>query len=81
MEFYLLWCEGVLTRFGRVLRGGRGEYAGLIRGMQRDVLRIKGEIQSVGDEIGFILGYIFGHEKGDTTTGVDMDDEWGGISD
>ena len=49
--------------------------------MQRDVLRIKGEIQSVGDEIGFILGYIFGHEKGDTTTGVDMDDEWGGISD
>ena len=81
VEFYLLWCESVLTRFGRVLRGGRGEYAGLIRGMQRDVLRIKGEIQSVGDEIGFILGYIFGHEKGDTTTGVDMDDEWGGISD
>jgi len=81
VEFYLLWCEGVLTRFGRVLRGGRGEYAGLLRAMQRDVLRIKQEIQGVGDEIGFILGFIFGHEKGDTTVNNDMEDEWTGISD
>lgn len=81
VEFYLLWCQAVLTRFGRVLKSGRGEYAGLVRGMQRDVLRIKGEIQGVGDEIGFILGYIFGHEKGDVTMENGMEEEWNGISD
>jgi periodic tryptophan protein 2 len=81
VEFYLLWCQAVLTRFGRVLKSGRGEYAGLVRGMQRDVLRIKGEIQGVGDEIGFILGYIFGHEKGNVTAANGMEEEWNGISD
>jgi periodic tryptophan protein 2 len=74
VEFYLLWCSAVLTRFGRVLKTGKGEYAGQIRNMQKDVLRIKSELQSVGDEIGYILGYIFDHESS-TTNG----DEWMGI--
>jgi periodic tryptophan protein 2 len=81
VEFYLFWCQAVLTRFGRVLKSGRGEYGGLVRGMQRDVLRIKGDIQGVGDEIGFILGYIFGHEKGDVTAENGLEEEWNGISD
>ena len=72
VEFYLLWCSAVLTRFGRVLKSGKGEYAGQIRNMQKDVLKIKSELQSVGDDIGFILGYIFDHE-------TDRVDEWTGI--
>jgi periodic tryptophan protein 2 len=81
VEFYLLWCSSLLTRFGRILKGGKGEYGGQIRDMQKDVLKIKNEIQSVGDEIGFILGYIFDRElPKDSTDAMDADDEWTGIS-
>jgi hypothetical protein len=46
--------------------------------MQKDVLRIKTELQSVGDEIGFVLGYIFEHEGEPAPktgiTEIDMED-------
>jgi len=78
VEFYLLWCSTILTRFGRVLRSGKGEYAAQVRNMQKDVLRIKTELQSVGDEIGFVLGYIFEHEGGPAPkngiTEIEMED-------
>jgi periodic tryptophan protein 2 len=84
VEFYLLWCSAVLTRFGRILKSGKGEYAGQIRNMQKDVLRVKGELQAVGDEIGFIIGYIFDHEGAPKESkAMDVDivdaDEWTGI--
>ena len=79
VEFYLLWCSAVLTRFGRVLKSGKGEYAGQVRNMQKDVLRIKNELQAVGDEIGFILGYIFGHEGSKASEFTEDDNEWTGI--
>jgi periodic tryptophan protein 2 len=73
VEFYLLWCSTVLTRFGRILKTGKGEYAGQLRNMQKDILKIKGDLQAVGDEVGFILGYIFDHETNEPL------DEWTGI--
>lgn len=85
VEFYLLWCSAILTRFGRVLKSGKGEYAGQVRHMQKDVSRIKSELQAVGDEVGFILGYIFHHETVAHENGMDeddieeIDDEWTGI--
>jgi len=79
VEFYLLWCSALLTRFGRTLKSGRGEYSGQMRNMQKDVLRIKTEIQSVGDEIGFILGYVFDHDETSTSEHGEAMDEWTGI--
>ena len=87
VEFYLLWCSAVLTRFGRVLKTGRGEYAGQVRNMQKDVMRIKNELQTVGDEIGFTLGYIFDHEAPqregngiqDEVEDMEVDEEWTGL--
>ena len=79
VEFYLLWCSSLLTRFGRTLKSGKGEYAGQVRNMQKDVLRVKTEIQAVGDEIGFILGYVFDHETSPPEEDGDAMDEWSGI--
>lgn len=84
VEFYLLWCSAILTRFGRTLKTGKGEYAGQVRNMQKDVLRIKNELQTVGDEIGFLLGFIFDRESagGSKENGVMdgiEDAEWTGI--
>ena len=95
VEFYLLWCSAVLTRFGRVLKTGRGEYAAQVRNMQKDVMRFKSELQVVGDEIGFMLGYIFDHTgpsksaNGISSDGedtdqemveeIDEDEEWTGL--
>lgn len=79
VEFYLLWCSALLTRFGRILKSGKGEYAGQVRNMQKDVLRIKTELQSVGDEIGFILGYVFDHETSLLEDDGEAMDEWTGI--
>jgi periodic tryptophan protein 2 len=75
VEFYLLWCSAILTRFGRILKTGKGEYAGQVRNLQKDVIKIKGELQAVGDEIGFILGYIFDHEGSDAPKNGIMDIE------
>jgi periodic tryptophan protein 2 len=80
VEFYLLWCSAILTRFGRILKVGKGEYGEQIRNMQKDVFRIKTELQSVGDEIGFILGYIFDREAPDSTSEMDTDEEWAGFN-
>jgi periodic tryptophan protein 2 len=91
VEFYLVWCSAIITRFGRVLKSGKGEFAGHVRNMQKDVARIKSELQSIGDEIGFTLGYIFDHEEpvpknGDAEVGgedvdeeMDEGEEWTGL--
>ncbi|EMC94289.1 hypothetical protein BAUCODRAFT_150474 [Baudoinia panamericana UAMH 10762] len=93
LEFNLLWLESLLRQHGRVLKERQGEYAEVVRMVQRAVTRIQNEIMKVADQNKHTIEYLLGQPRpaaevnGDTMKmlgridGVKMDRSAGVVQD
>lgn len=60
LQLNLLWLESLLKLHGRVLKEKQGEYAEVMRMVQRAVGRIQGEIMKVADQNEHMIEYLLG---------------------
>ena len=71
LELNLLWLEALLRKHGRVLKERQGEYAEVVRLVQRAIGRIQGEIMRVADQNAHTIEYLLAQPRREK--GVDGD--------
>ncbi|KXT02233.1 hypothetical protein AC578_5079 [Pseudocercospora eumusae] len=50
LELNLLWTESLLSQHGRLLKQRQGEYAEVVRMLQRAIAKVQGEIMKMADQ-------------------------------
>ena len=66
LERNLLWLEALLRQHGRVLKERQGEFAEVVRAVQRAVGKVQGEVMKVAEGNESMVGYLLGRaRKGD----------------
>jgi periodic tryptophan protein 2 len=73
LEFNLLWIEAVLSLHGAYLRDNRGMFEAELRGVQKVVQRVRGELGRVGEENGYVVDYLLGQEAPEDAKEGEMD--------
>jgi len=63
LELNLLWLEALLKIHGRTLKQRQGEYAEVVRMVQRAVARIQKEIMTVAEGNEFMVDYLLAQPK------------------
>ncbi|KAK3112358.1 U3 snoRNP protein [Teratosphaeriaceae sp. CCFEE 6253] len=63
LELNLLWLESLLRQQGRVLKERQGEFAEVVRLVQRAVAKIQGEIMKVADQNTHTIEYLLGQPR------------------
>lgn len=72
LELNLLWMESVLNQHGRLLKERQGEYAEVVRMMQKAIGRVQGEIMKVADQNDHTLDYLLAQPRRDSGSDVKM---------
>lgn len=60
MELNLMWLESLMRVHGRTLKEKQGEYAEVLRMVQRATSRVQGEVMKVADGNKAMVGYLLG---------------------
>ena len=68
LELNLLWLEALLNTHGKLLKDKQGEYAEVVRMVQRAVGRIRKEIMSVAEGNEYLVEYLLAQPKKQTNT-------------
>jgi periodic tryptophan protein 2 len=78
LELNLLWLEAVLRIHGRVFKGKQGQYAEVVRLVQRAVGKLQGEILKVADRNASTIEYLLGQPRKELDGEVKMIEARGG---
>ena len=63
MELNLLWIESLLRTWGRTLKGRQGEFAEVVRVLERALSRVRGEVLKVADGNEFAINFLLGQPR------------------
>jgi len=63
LELNLLWLESLLRLHGRVLKERQGEFAEVVRMVQRAVARLQGEVMKVAERNRGTIDYLLGQPR------------------
>ncbi|KAK3707359.1 U3 snoRNP protein [Vermiconidia calcicola] len=74
LEFNLLWLEALLRTHGRFLKERQGEFAEVVRLVQRAVGRVQGEVMKVADGNGHAVEFLLAQPRKSVKL-VEMDGE------
>ncbi|EME42958.1 hypothetical protein DOTSEDRAFT_72397 [Dothistroma septosporum NZE10] len=72
LELNLLWLESLLSQHGRVLKEQQGEYAEVVRMVQRAIARTQGEIMKVADQNEHTIDYLLAQPRRDSGPAVQL---------
>lgn len=72
LELNLLWLESLLNQHGRVLKERQGEYAEVVRMVQRAIARTQGEIMKVADQNEHTIDYLLAQPRRDSGSAVQL---------
>ncbi|ORX46795.1 WD40 repeat-like protein [Hesseltinella vesiculosa] len=62
LEFHLLWVTQLLTAHGRYLKGHRGEYQAVFRGLYKGITRVRDDIASLCDSNKYMMKYLLAQQ-------------------
>ncbi|CAK4030952.1 Periodic tryptophan 2 [Lecanosticta acicola] len=65
LEYNLLWLESLLNQHGRLLKQQQGEYAEVVRMLQKAIGRIQGEILKVANQNEHTIDYLLAQPRKD----------------
>ncbi|KAK1021029.1 U3 snoRNP protein, partial [Friedmanniomyces endolithicus] len=63
LELNLLWLESLLRLHGRVLKERQGDFAEVVRMVQRAVARLQGEVMKVAERNRGTIDYLLGQPR------------------
>ncbi|GIZ47464.1 hypothetical protein CKM354_001055400 [Cercospora kikuchii] len=72
LELNLLWMESLLNQHGRLLKERPGEYAEVVRMMQKAIARVQGEIMKVANQNNHTLDYLLAQPTASVDVGSKM---------
>jgi periodic tryptophan protein 2 len=72
LELNLLWAESLLTQHGRLLKERQGEYAEVVRMMQKAISRVQGEIMRVAKQNEHTLDYLLAQPRKETGSALQL---------
>lgn len=72
LELNLLWLESLLSQHGRLLKEKQGDYAEVVRMVQKAIGRIQSEIMKVADQNTHTIDYLLAQPRKDASSGLDL---------
>lgn len=72
IELNLLWLESILSQHGRLLKEKQGDYAEVVRMVQKSIGRIQGEIMKVANQNERTIQYLLAQPRREDTSGLKL---------
>ncbi|KAK4501315.1 hypothetical protein PRZ48_007123 [Zasmidium cellare] len=72
LELNLIWLDSILSQHGRLLKEKQGDYAEVVRMVQKATARIQNEITKVADQNTHTMDYLLAQPKKDTSSGMQL---------